>query len=243
MASLAEQLDRIAPVAAEAASRRLRAVLAELVVEESLSLRELEAKRAEVRAAMEDAEALGVDDADTSGNSRRLLQQIETLIGKAKVREQKVEQGIWDTNLNSTEHAVIGKPRYMPLLSEEPGEVASRITGRVGWLGVPLNRFHALLVWSVLRGAFALMHEEAGAGKVREPARLGRLEEGYEIRLEEGMKHQSLEEGQLLFTVDGFIDSGRVGEVYVVTSAGSHVKRAMTRVGGSSSFTETTTRH
>jgi len=53
-----------------------------------------------------------------------------------------------------------------------------------------------------------------------------RLEPGYEIRLPVT--------GQLLFTVTAFIASGGFGEVYVVTSAGSHVTRAMKRVSGSS---------
>ena len=51
---------------------------------------------------------------------------------------------------------------------------------------------------------------------------VARLQQGYEIRLPLT--------GQLLFTVTAYIASGAMGEVYVVTSAGSHVKRAMKRV-------------
>jgi hypothetical protein len=51
---------------------------------------------------------------------------------------------------------------------------------------------------------------------------VARLQQGYEIRLPLT--------GQLLFTVTAYIASGAMGEVYVVTSAGSPVKRAMKRV-------------
>ena len=47
----------------------------------------------------------------------------------------------------------MGAPRFMPLLSKEPGKLARAMTARVGWLGLQQNRFHALLVWSALRGA------------------------------------------------------------------------------------------
>jgi hypothetical protein len=110
-----------------AAGQRLQAVLAESVVGDNLSLRELEASRAEIRAAMEGAEALGVD-ANTLGNSRRFLQQLETLIAQAKAMEQRVEQGIWDTNHNSTKHTTIGKPRFMPLLSNNKLTLLTQVT-------------------------------------------------------------------------------------------------------------------
>ena len=118
MASLAEQLDRVEPIAVEAARQQLETVLSESVAAESLSLRELEASRAELRTALEDAETLGIDETDTMGNSRSLLHKIETLAAQAKNRE-KVDQGVWDTGANSTQHTVDGKPRFMPLLLED----------------------------------------------------------------------------------------------------------------------------
>ena len=56
------------------------------VADEHLSLRELEATRAELRAAMDDAELLGVDDAKALDNSRRMLQKIEVFTTRAKSR-------------------------------------------------------------------------------------------------------------------------------------------------------------
>jgi hypothetical protein len=115
MASLAEQLSRIEPIAVEAAGERLEPILSESMADEKLSLRELEASRAKIRAALEDAETLGVDGADTFDNSRRLLKRIETFIAQGN---QLLEQGVWDTDNNATQHTVIGKPRFMPLLFE-----------------------------------------------------------------------------------------------------------------------------